>query len=278
MRARLQVFAFDMPITSPFPLRIIEQAEFAELDYLVMRHAFDSQNELGRLCDEVIYQNDLAARLEAAQLGPIRKEVPVTVINRDFSKTYSLDLVVGDAAIYELKTAATLIPEHDSQLLNYLCLKGAHHGKLINFRPPQVETKFVNTGLTPEARKRLQLNTSRWQEANDASKMLREVFVGLLEDWGAFLEIPLYLDALIHFLGGEEKVIQKVPLSRNGVSLGAQRFHLAAPDTAFRLTALTDDAGAYEQQLRSLLRHAPLRAIQWVNMAHHWIEFVTVAK
>src|SRR6266478_2492323 len=113
-----------MPISSPMSIRPINQEEFARLDYQVMRCAFDSQNELGRLCDEVIYQNDLAARLEAAGLAPIRKEVPVTVTHKDFSKTYYLDLVVGDAGIYELKTAACLAPEHDSQLLNYLFLQG----------------------------------------------------------------------------------------------------------------------------------------------------------
>jgi GxxExxY protein len=267
-----------MPITSSVPLQMIEQAQFAKLDYQVMRCAFDSQNELGRLCDEVIYQNDLAARLEAARLGPIRKEVPVTVTHRDFSKTCYLDLVVGDAAIYELKTAVCLIPEHDSQLLSYLFLHGVHHGKLINFRPSQVETRFINTKLTPEARKGLRVNTGRWRETDDVTRALREILVGLLEDWGAFLEIPLYLDALIHFLGGEDMVLQTVPISRSGVALGGQRFHLAGPQTAFRLTALTEGVEAYEEQLHSLLRHTPLRAIQWINMAHHHIDFITVEK
>ncbi len=58
-----------MPITSPISLCSISQKEFAAIDYQVMRSVFDCQNELGRLCDEVIYQNDLAARLEAAGLA-----------------------------------------------------------------------------------------------------------------------------------------------------------------------------------------------------------------
>ena len=58
-----------MPIASPVCVRSINQEEFARIDYRVMRCAFDSQNVMGRLCDEVIYQNDLAARLEAAGLG-----------------------------------------------------------------------------------------------------------------------------------------------------------------------------------------------------------------
>src|SRR5881392_3136883 len=119
-----------MPVTSPITLRAVSQEEFAQLDYRVMRHAFDSQNDLGRLCDEVIYHNDLAARLESAGLGPVHKEVPVTATYRDFAKVYSLDLVVSSAAIYELKTSTCLVGEHEAQLLNYLLLCAAGHGKL----------------------------------------------------------------------------------------------------------------------------------------------------
>ena len=74
-----------MPIASPLSSNPIEQEEFAQLDYVVMRHAFECQNQLGRLCDELIYQNDLAARLQAAGL-PVRTEVPITVTCRDFRK------------------------------------------------------------------------------------------------------------------------------------------------------------------------------------------------
>jgi GxxExxY protein len=243
-----------------------------------MRHAFDSQNELGRLCDEVIYQNDLAARLETAGLGLVRKEVPVTVSHRDFAKTYSLDLVVGDAAIYELKTATMIVGDHEAQLLNYLFLRGGHHGKLVNFRPPQVESRFVNTNLTPQARKRLEFQTERWLEDEEISRILRATLSGLLEDWGGFLDLALYTEALIHFLGGEESVSQLVPLSRNGVPLGNQRFHLLTPETAFRLTALSEEAEGYERQLCSLMALAPLRRVQWINLARHKIQFVTLTK
>ena len=84
-----------MPISSPVSVRPIKQEEFAKIDYCVMRLAFDSQNSLGRLCDEVIYNNDLAERIEAAGFGPVRKEVKVTVSHSDFIKMYSLDLVIA---------------------------------------------------------------------------------------------------------------------------------------------------------------------------------------
>ena len=104
----------------------------------VMFHVFASQNELGCLCDEAVYQNDIALRLEAAGLGPVAKEVPVSVSLRDFTKTYCLDLVVQESFISELKTSITLSKEHDSQLLNYLLLLETPHGKLINLRPSAI--------------------------------------------------------------------------------------------------------------------------------------------
>lgn len=267
-----------MPISTPFPLRPIGQEEFAKIDYQVMRHAFASHNEMGRLCDEVIYQNDLAARLKMDGFGPIRTKVPVNVYHQDFSKTYFLDLVVGDCAVYELKTVAQLVPEHEAQLLNYLFLEGVHHGKLINFRPPKVEYRFSNTNLTHKTRRQCVLDLERWTEPTPESHKLQLIFFELLKDWGAFLELPLYLEALVHFLGGKDSVSQAVPLFRDGILLGTQRLHLLEPDIAFRITALTNDIAKFERELSSLLHHTSLRAIQWINMNHHTIQFITVSK
>lgn len=267
-----------MPITSSVCIRRISQEEFAEIDYQVMRCAFDSQNELGRLCDEVIYQNDLAARVEAAGLGTVRKEVAVTVMHADFAKRYRLDLVVDDAAIYELKTEIGLSPDHEAQLLNYLFLNGAHHGKLVNFRPAHVEARFINTSLTEKTRRQVIVDSSRWREPDKASHMLRVTLLDLLEDWGGFLELPLYLEALTHFLGGEQKVARLVELRQDGILLGNQRFHLVNDYSAFRLTALTEEAHAFERQLRSMLSHSPLQAVHWINLSGHQVQLVTLTK
>jgi hypothetical protein len=65
-----------------------------------MRHAFACQNGLGRLCDEAIYKNDLAARPTTASLGLVRVGPPVTVSHKSFARQYFADLIVADAAIY----------------------------------------------------------------------------------------------------------------------------------------------------------------------------------
>ncbi len=199
--------------------------------------------------------------------------------HRDFSKTYSLDLVIGNSAIYELKVAAQLASENEAQLLNYLFLEGVGHGKLINFRPAQVQSRFVNTTLTPAGRRQMSVDTSRWEEAGEGSEGLRLALLELLDDWGGFLELPLYREALTHFLGGQDHVVKMVPLRRNGLALGTQRLHLLAPDTAFRITALPEgDAEDHEHHLRALLDHSPLGVIQWLNMVRHRVHLVTLIK
>jgi GxxExxY protein len=266
-----------MPIICPVPSRHISQKEFAKLDFQVMRLAFESQNELGRLCDETIYRNDLLARIAAAGLGPVHQEVPVTVTHNGFEKLYRLDLLVGESTVYELKTDSTLVREHEAQLLNYLFLRGAQHGKLVNFRPAKVQSRFVNTQISEDARRRFHLRMERWGP-DRPSQALSEVMISLLKDWGMFLELGVYQDAPIHFLGGEEKVSATIPVCRNGIPLGNQRIHLLDSETGFRLTAMAADAEDYERQISLLLQHTQLRAVHWINLAHHTVDFVTLTR
>ena len=267
-----------MPITCPIQLRVLSEQEFKELDYRVMRHAFDSQNELGRLCDEEIYQRDLTARLEADGLVPVRCEVPVSVSHGTFRKTYYLDLIVADSVIYELKTVQVLAKEHQSQLLNYLFLLDQPRGKLINFRSATVEHRYASTTLNAAERRNYHLVADRWRELDDRSAELQRVLAALLVDWGAFLELPLYLEAVVHFLGGENVVVRDTALTRAGLRLGSQRFHCLNDSVGFRITAFTEHAEQNETHLIQFLRHTPLKAVQWVNFNHHRVEFVTLAK
>ncbi len=266
-----------MPISNPLSSSPISQQDFAQFDYEVMRHAFECQNQLGRLCDEVIYQNDLAARLQAARLTA-RTEVPVTVTHRDFAKTYSLDLVVAERCVYELKTARELVGEHEAQLLNYLFLCGAPHGKLINFRPAQVQSRFVNTSLTQEVRRQFEIEMEGWQEREKTDQVFRESLVGLLQDWGGWLDLALYTEALIHFAGGQERVVQRLPLARGEARLGTQRCFLLNPETAFWVTGLTEGTADYEQHLRAWLGLTPLRTVQWVNLARQHVRLASLTK
>lgn len=267
-----------MPISIPINLKRLDQEEFKQLDYAVMGHAYQCQNALGRLCDEGIYQRDLADRLKSAGLGPIYIEFPIQVTHGDFVTTYSADLVVADSAIYELKIAATLIGEHKRQLLNYLLLCEQPRGKLVNFRTAGVESQFVNTQLTLDKRREFSVDTSRWVKLCDRCEMVARLLEDLLRDWGGFLETSLYLEAVTHFLGGEGDVLARIPVTRQGRLLGTQPVHLLSSDVVLRMTALTENQDEYEVHLQRMLSHSQLRGIQWVNFNHHVVEWQTLMK
>lgn len=110
-----------MPIHCPLTIGPLSDAAFAETDRVVMGCAFASQNTIGRLCDERIYENDLAARLRAEGMTEVHTQIPVTVTHLGFSKTYRLDLVVSQM-VYELKVAAGFASEHEAQAIHYAAL------------------------------------------------------------------------------------------------------------------------------------------------------------
>jgi len=266
-----------MPIHCPISIARLTDVQFEVVDFRVMGHAFAAQNDLGRLCDESAYEADLKARLLTAGFERVHTQVPLTVIYQSFSKTYKLDLVVEDA-LYELKTALRFTGEHDAQLLNYELLLGLGRGKLLNFRPAKVEGIICATSLTPEQRRNFQTNSARWRDITPACKKLRESVSGLLADWGAFLDLALYQEALTHLFGGAHIVEQQVALQRHSTDLGTQRFLLHDPEVAFRLTAYTRDSVAAETHLRRLLALNGLQALQWINLNHSTIELTTLTR
>jgi GxxExxY protein len=266
-----------MAIHCPVTLACLSAAEFEAIDYRVMGHAYASQNELGRLCDECAYEADLQARLLADGFRSVQTQVPVTVTHRDFSKTYRLDLV-ADHALCELKTDTVLVGEHEAQLFHYLFLLGIQRGKLLNFRPLKVQGKIIATSLTHAERCRFTVINSQWIDLTSGCAVLRQTIIDLLQDWGAFLDFSLYQEALIHFFGGASNVERQVNLHRHRLDLGRQRMFIHAPGVAFRITAYTESLNHIETHLRRLLALTGLKAIQWINLNHARIEFTTIQK
>lgn len=94
---------------------------------------------------EKVYENALAHRLRKAGLD-VKQQYPLKVHDEDGTLIgdYLADLLVEDTLIVELKTAKTLAPEHDAQVLGYLKSARLEHGILINFGSPRFEIrKFV---------------------------------------------------------------------------------------------------------------------------------------
>ena len=260
-----------MPISCPITFPRLSAEEFGALDYEIMGLAFACQKEIGRLADENVYQADFVARLVEAG-HEVHREVPIKASFRNFVKTYFIDVVVAGKAIYELKTATRLAAEHEAQLLNYLLMVDCGHGKVINFRPASVDSRFVNAPMTFEQRRSFVVHDQRWEGDSTAKDWLVE----LLRDWGTCLELPLYYQGFIHLLGGDEAVTKQLAMKRGDISLSNQHFHLLEPDAAFRITAFADLTKGYDGQLRRLLNLSPLRALHWINIGHENVTFTTI--
>jgi GxxExxY protein len=266
-----------MPVECEVEISSTGQERFHDVDKVLMRHAFDMHNTMGRFFDERIYQDELANR--CCECGvEAHREVLVRVGYRDFSKDYYLDLLVERGMIYELKATQSLGSAHQNQLINYLLLTGINHGKLVNFRSASVESRFVSTRLNREERMTFKLDETCWQpDANDCQR-LRDVLFEILQDWGAFLDVNLYREALMHFLAGSDTGIQAVNIEVNGRIVGSQKMCLLNPETAWHLSAARVHLQSYETHITRLLRHTQLRKIHWINFNQRSITLKTLQK
>ena len=94
---------------------------------------------------EKVYENSLAHRLQKAGLE-VKQQYPIKVYDEDGTLIgdYLADLLVEGVLVVELKTAKTLAPEHEAQILGYLKSARLAHGLLINFGSYRFEIrKFV---------------------------------------------------------------------------------------------------------------------------------------
>lgn len=262
-----------MPIHCPLNIASLSTEEFGALDYTVMGHMFASQNTIGRLADEQVYQADVSQRITEAGLSS-EIETPIELVHKTFTKVLYLDLVVNLKAVYELKVVSALNSTHVAQLLAYLYLLDLPRGKLVNFRTPTVDSQFVNAPISREERCGFSVSDDEfWGE-----RKLLKLVVDLVRDWGTSLSVSLYHQALVHLLGRERTVERMLPLTSNGKPLANQRFHLVDDNNAFELTAFAKPANDYQGHLHSLLNLSPIRAIHWINIGPHCITFRTVER
>lgn len=266
-----------MPVESGVEVRTIDQERFHALDKVVMRHVFNIHNELGRFCDERVYQEELARRCRTEGFE-VHRELPFRAVYQGFSKTYYLDLLVNRGVIYELKAVEALNHTHQMQLINYLLLVGLSHGKLVNLRPTSVESRFVSTSLCHQDRITFRLADSGWKGNDPMSHQLHKTLRALLEDWGAFLDANLYREALLSFLNGPGAGVQPIDIEVNSRVVGTQKMCMLNAETAWHLYCVRQDLASYETHLLRLLRHTRLDKMHWINLNQRDVTLKTLAR
>ena len=96
---------------------------------------------------EKVHENALAHHLAKAGIN-VKRQHPIVVFDEDGTVLgdYIADLLIEDVLIVELKTAKTLAPEHQAQIIGYLKSARLEHGLLINFGSYKFEIrKFART-------------------------------------------------------------------------------------------------------------------------------------
>ena len=257
-------------------IRVLSQEEFHSLHRELLGIIFDIHNGFGRFLNELLFKREIQARCEEKDIKPAHPELKLRVSHDGFHKDYFVDLCFCRGLPLELKAAETLTAAHRAQSLNYLMLAGVQHGMLVNLRPERVQHEFVSTRLTPTTRRRFTVVDIAWQALDERSTFLKARLIGLVEDWGAFLEVGLYREAVTHFLGGEPNVVKPIPVYSGRRLLGQQSIHLLTDEIAFALTAVTGDTCRLRDHQKRFLAHTHLKALQWINFNHHQIEFLTL--
>ena len=266
-----------MPVLCDLPPVAIDQDRFHEVDRTVTGCAFSVHNSIGRFFDEQIYQGELLERCSQSGLES-RSEVPITVSHKQFSKIYYVDFVVENSVPYELKAVEALTGAHHNQLLNYLLLLGWRHGKLLNFRPPSLESRFISTTLNHAERLPLAVDDREWVETCPEDALLKSRLLDLLRDLGLFLDVSLYREALLKLMEKDSLGLKEVEIHSSGQVLGFHRMCLLNHETAWHLSTVGDHFETYGAHLSRLLLHSSLRSLHWINLNKHQVIMKTLKK
>lgn len=266
-----------MPILCKFDVVPVSRSQFYEIDHLVMNHAFAVQNELGRLYDEKVYQAELLRRCASTGLEVV-SEGEIVVSLGSFSKSYYLDALINHGSICELKAVASLTGQYESQALNYLLLADLQFGKLINFSSPSVQYRFVTTTLNSADRMNYNVDETLWISTGSSCKLIRDILYRVLAEWGVFLDINLYRDAILYLLGGKDSLYRSVDVVVGGQAVGTQKLCCLDDETHLHISSTIRHLESYKKQLVKLFDHTNLKRIHWVNFNRTTVQMITLKK
>jgi GxxExxY protein len=114
--------------------------EFDELSQRVIGCAIEVHRNLGPGLLESTYRQCLACELSHGHI-PFQMELPLPVRYKDLLLDcgYRIDLLVRSELIIEIKSAETLLPIHQAQILTYMRLSKVSLGLLINFNVTRLQ-------------------------------------------------------------------------------------------------------------------------------------------
>lgn len=117
---------------------------YKEEAYQIIGAALEVHRVLGHGFLEMVYQEALEYELSTRDIT-FQRQVPMRINYKGvkLNKVYIADFVCFDKIVIEIKAADSLIPSHESQLINYLNAIGLKLGLLINFGSSSLQFKRI---------------------------------------------------------------------------------------------------------------------------------------
>jgi|SRR5271157_547890 len=101
--------------------------------------AFHVHKKVGPGLLEKVYERFMTIELMERGCNVQRQvKLPIVYNGHEYDEYYTIDLLVDNCLIIELKTVETILPIHRAQLLTYLRLSEKRLGLLINFNETNI--------------------------------------------------------------------------------------------------------------------------------------------
>jgi GxxExxY protein len=121
----------------------MDEAALNDLSQRVIGYALTVGKTLGSGFAEKVYENALAHELRKAGLTAAQQRGLAVLYDDVIVGEYSVDLLVEDVLLVELKAVTALEEAHRRQCLNYLKATGMRLCLLINFGTPRLEIRRI---------------------------------------------------------------------------------------------------------------------------------------
>ena len=116
---------------------MLTEDEYFALTGKIISCCIRVHKEMGPGLLESVYEYCLMKELQLAGIQVANQvEVPLFYRGYRLNKTFTVDLLVEDSIILELKSAEAMIPVYEAQLLSYMKLMNKKVGYLLNFNVP----------------------------------------------------------------------------------------------------------------------------------------------
>ena len=117
---------------------------YPEESYKIIGACMEVHKVLGCGFLEPVYQEALEAEFKLQNIPNEReKMLKVCYKNIELNKKYFADFICFDSIILEIKALSSILPVHESQIINYLKATGYKLGIIVNFGESSLKYKRI---------------------------------------------------------------------------------------------------------------------------------------